>query len=190
MEDEMVEGMSHAGMEGIEGIHIMADGTVTLENGEILEDATVTENGKIQLGSGEIVEPIMDLREGGSMEDTGGMMMEDEEGGAMMEDGEGMMEDEGMMESETKIFNITGQNFAFSQTEIRVKQGDRVRINFESGDGFHDWTIDEFSAATAQVNTGEKTFVEFVADKKGTFEYYCSVGQHRQMGMVGNLIVE
>ena len=34
------------------------------------------------------------------------------------------------------------------------------------------------------------TFVEFTVDKTGTFEYYCSVGQHRANGMVGNLIVE
>jgi plastocyanin len=29
-----------------------------------------------------------------------------------------------------------------------------------------------------------------VADKKGTFEYYCSVGQHRALGMKGKLVVE
>ncbi len=35
-----------------------------------------------------------------------------------------------------------------------------------------------------------KTFVEFTADKKGTFEYYCSVGEHRVNGMKGKFIVE
>jgi plastocyanin len=34
------------------------------------------------------------------------------------------------------------------------------------------------------------TFIEFVANKKGKFEYYCSVGEHRAMGMKGNLVVE
>lgn len=89
-----------------------------------------------------------------------------------------------------KIFNITGVNFSFSQPEIRVKKGDKVRIEFTSTDGFHDWVVDEFAAATEKVNTGGSTSVEFVADKVGTFEYYCSVGQHRAMGMVGKLIVE
>jgi uncharacterized cupredoxin-like copper-binding protein len=32
--------------------------------------------------------------------------------------------------------------------------------------------------------------VQFVADKTGTFEFYCSVGNHRQMGMVGTLVVQ
>lgn len=34
------------------------------------------------------------------------------------------------------------------------------------------------------------TSVTFVADTLGTFEYYCSVGNHRAQGMVGNLVVE
>ncbi len=91
---------------------------------------------------------------------------------------------------EIKTFAISGKNFTFSQKEIRVKKGDRVKIDFTSTDGFHDWVIDEFNAATEKVNTGGSTSVEFIADQVGTFEYYCSVGQHRTMGMVGNLVVE
>lgn len=90
----------------------------------------------------------------------------------------------------TKTFNINGVNFSFSQPEIRVKQGDKVKIVFTSADGFHDWTVDEFNAATEQVSTGDTSTVEFVADKPGTFAYYCSVGKHRELGMVGNLVVE
>jgi len=93
-------------------------------------------------------------------------------------------------EAGVKSFDITGQNFEFSAKEIRVKQGDTVRINFSSASGFHDLKIDEFNVATKQLQDGGSDSVEFVADKAGTFEYYCSVGSHRQMGMVGKLIVE
>ncbi|HAZ28548.1 MAG TPA: hypothetical protein DCY48_02100 [Candidatus Magasanikbacteria bacterium] len=86
--------------------------------------------------------------------------------------------------------NIGAKNFEFSQEEIKVKKGDTVKITLTSTQGFHDWKLDEFKAATKQVNTGETATVEFVADKAGTFEYYCSIGSHRQMGMVGKLIVE
>ena len=92
--------------------------------------------------------------------------------------------------SAVKTFNLSARNFAFSQTEIRVKKGDTVKIVLASADGFHDWAVDEFNAKTERVNTGATTEVEFTADKIGSFQYYCSVGQHRQMGMVGNLIVE
>ena len=89
-----------------------------------------------------------------------------------------------------KVFKLTGKNFSFSQSEIRVKKGDRVVINFESTDGFHDWVVDEFNAATSRVNPGTKTSVEFIAGQTGTFEYYCSVSIHRAAGMKGQLIVE
>lgn len=89
-----------------------------------------------------------------------------------------------------KVFNLTGKNFSFSTSEIRVKKGDRVVINFESTDGFHDWVVDEFNAHTERVNPGTKTSVEFIADQTGTFEYYCSVSIHRLAGMKGRLIVE
>jgi len=91
---------------------------------------------------------------------------------------------------EVKVFDVEGVNFAFSQTEVRVKKGDRVRINFTSTDGFHDWVLDEFNAATERISSGGETFVEFTADEAGEFEYYCSVGSHRALGMVGTLIVE
>ena len=85
---------------------------------------------------------------------------------------------------------VLGKNFGFSETEIRVKKGDTVEIQFTNEAGFHDWVIDEFNAKTKQLKAGESETVTFVADKAGTFEYYCSVGSHRQMGMVGKLIVE
>ena len=107
------------------------------------------------------------------------------------EDNDAMAEpDNSAVNPETKTFAIDAVNFAFSETEIRVKKGDKVKIVLKSVSGFHNWTIDEFNAATAMINTGQTASVEFVADKAGTFEYYCAVGNHRQMGMVGRLIVE
>ena len=54
----------------------------------------------------------------------------------------------------------------------------------------HDWVLDEFNAKTKVIQGGQTDTVEFTASKAGTFEYYCSVGQHRQMGMVGKFIVQ
>lgn len=44
------------------GIHIMADGTIMLGNGEEVEDATITDDDMIELADGTILEPEMDLR--------------------------------------------------------------------------------------------------------------------------------
>ena len=73
---------------------------------------------------------------------------------------------------------------------LTVKEGDKVRVEFTSSEGFHDWKIDEFNAATAKIMAGNSSSVEFVVDKKGTFKYYCSVGKHRANGMEGTFIVE
>ena len=92
--------------------------------------------------------------------------------------------------ADTKVFSVSGTNFTFDVKEIRVKKGDMVTINFESASGVHNWVIDEFDAFTRQVTPGTPASVTFVADTVGTFEYYCSVGNHRALGMVGRLIVE
>ncbi|PJA47411.1 hypothetical protein CO172_01470 [Candidatus Uhrbacteria bacterium CG_4_9_14_3_um_filter_36_7] len=91
---------------------------------------------------------------------------------------------------QVKIIQITGTNFVFSPNEIRIKKGDQVRIIFTSNEGFHDWVIDVFNAATERVQSGQTTEIVFIADRAGSFEYYCSVGNHRAQGMVGTLIVE
>jgi plastocyanin len=114
-------------------------------------------------------------------------VMEDDHGGdAMMEEGDAMMDDGG----EVKIFNLDSSNFKFSVTEIKVKKGDTVKITLTNSQGFHNWVVDEFDASTKQIKTGETDTIEFVADATGIFEYYCSVGNHRQLGMVGTFIVE
>jgi len=89
-----------------------------------------------------------------------------------------------------KTFNVTGKPFSFTPSEIKVKKGDTVKIVFKNEQGSHDWVIDEFNARTKVLSSGQAETIQFVADKTGTFEYYCSVGTHRQMGMKGKLIVE
>src|SRR3989344_4573926 len=97
--------------------------------------------------------------------------------------------------SDVKVFVVDSSHLRFyidgvENPDIKVKEGDKVRIEFTSSEGFHDWVVDEFGAKTEKVSAGGSSSVEFVADKKGTFEYYCSVGQHRANGMFGKFIVE
>lgn len=89
-----------------------------------------------------------------------------------------------------KTFTITGSNFAFDVKEIKVNKGDTVKIIFQNSGGMHDWVLDEFNVRTPRLEGGQSAEVTFVANKTGTFEYYCSVGTHRAMGMKGMLIVQ
>lgn len=120
-------------------------------------------------------------------EDLPDVKIDEEKSAKMEKEGESETMDEA---DEADIFNLEASSFKFNVKEIRVKQGTQVKIVLTNKQGFHDFVIDEFNARTKQLSEGQKETIEFTADKKGTFEYYCSVGQHRQNGMVGKLIVE
>ncbi|MEK7622082.1 MAG: cupredoxin domain-containing protein [Patescibacteria group bacterium] len=90
----------------------------------------------------------------------------------------------------TKEFTVVGTDFSFDLKTLAVNQGDTVKITFKNTKGFHDWKIDEFNAATKQLTADQSETIQFVADKAGSFEYYCSVGSHRAMGMKGTLTVK
>lgn len=88
-----------------------------------------------------------------------------------------------------KEFTVTGKNFSFSPATLTVKKGDLVKITFENTQGFHNFVINEFNVVTSQKQSPNTQTVEFTVDKIGSFEYYCSVGEHRAMGMKGMLVV-
>ena len=92
--------------------------------------------------------------------------------------------------AKTVSFTINGGNFYFKPNVMKVKLGDTVNITFTNDEGMHDFKIDEFAVATDRIGSGVSTTASFVANKKGTFQYYCSVGQHRANGMWGTLTVE
>lgn len=89
-----------------------------------------------------------------------------------------------------KVFTINGSNFKFEPNMISVGKGDKVKIVFKNTGGFHDLVIDELGVKTKQIGANSEDLVEFTADKVGSFEFYCSVGNHRAMGMKGTLVVQ
>lgn len=91
--------------------------------------------------------------------------------------------------SEAREIIVSGSNFKFSPAALSVKNGEKIKIIFKNEGGYHDFTINEFNVATKKINGGEEDAVEFIADKAGQFEYYCSIGNHRAMGMRGTLVV-
>jgi|GEM_PF-230922 Heme/copper-type cytochrome/quinol oxidases, subunit 2 len=86
-----------------------------------------------------------------------------------------------------KAITIKASNFEFDQPEIRVKQGDKVKITLNNAEGFHGFAIPDFNVDIKE-NNGT---AEFTADKAGEHEFQCSVvcgAGHSKM--VGKLIVE
>ena len=92
--------------------------------------------------------------------------------------------------SKVDTFTISAANFSFSPKNLTVNKGDTVKIVFQNNEGTHDWVIDEFNARTPRIGGGQTATIQFVANKTGSFQYYCSVGSHRALGMWGTLTVK
>jgi heme/copper-type cytochrome/quinol oxidase subunit 2 len=89
-----------------------------------------------------------------------------------------------------KVVEVVGGSFYFKPNEIVVKKGEKVKIVLNSADMMHDFVVDELAIKSSIVKSGETGEVEFIATEAGEYEFYCSVGNHKAMGMVGTLIVE
>ena len=81
-----------------------------------------------------------------------------------------------MVENQLKRRNITRENVLKAFLKI-------AREEFVPNE------LKKFSYEDRPLHIGEEQTITFVADKTGGFEFYCSVGNHRAMGMVGTLIV-
>ncbi|MGH7203402.1 MAG: cupredoxin domain-containing protein [Candidatus Levyibacteriota bacterium] len=93
-------------------------------------------------------------------------------------------------DSSVKQFTVEGKNFSMTPNTLSVNKGDKVEITFKNTGGMHDFVLDEFNAKTKVLQDGQEATVSFTADKAGSFQYYCSVGNHRAMGMFGTLTVK
>ncbi len=94
-----------------------------------------------------------------------------------------------MMETEVRTITIEAGAFYYKPSSITVKKGEKVKVVLNSKDMMHNFVVDELGITAPITKGGETSTFEFTADKAGTFEYYCSVGQHRKNGQVGTLVV-
>ena len=76
--------------------------------------------------------------------------------------------------SEVKSFSMTAKQFEFTPSTITVNEGDTVRLNITSTDVTHGFALPEFGVNKV-LPPNSQTTVEFVASKKGTFGFFCSV---------------
>lgn len=122
--------------------------------------------------------------------------MEGEEGTSVTEEDAEVSEsdaplmEESLDEAPVREIALEAGSFYYAPNEIRVKAGERVRVTMTSKDMMHDFNIDELGVKVPVTQAGNSATVEFFVDTPGTYEYYCSVGNHRQMGQKGMLIVE
>jgi len=99
-----------------------------------------------------------------------------------------------------KEFAVSARKYAFKvdgsgQPEIRVHEGDLVRITFSSEDIPHSFTLiedgDQHYRIMKRAEPGKPVTFDFVADKPGNFQFQCTLrADDRCKEMVGTLVVE
>ena len=71
-------------------------------------------------------------------------------------------------------FSVTAKRYRFEPARIEVFQGDVVRIDLQTEDIAHSWTVDEYRIEK-RVSPGHQVTFEFRADKNGSFPFYCNL---------------
>jgi len=92
---------------------------------------------------------------------------------------------------ETKEITIDSYKWGFTQSPVNINKGDKVRVRVTSSSGIHGIAIPDFGVATSRISPGQEQVVEFVADKSGSFDYFCNVpcgSGHRSMR--GQIVVD
>lgn len=104
---------------------------------------------------------------------------------------------DGLMEVDAELstlsLDIAMSNYEFSTNTINAKPGDTVEIFLVTNEGNHDFVIDELGVNSGVLSVDETSIVRFTIPDSATgqtYEFYCSVGNHRTLGMVGTLVVK
>ncbi len=99
-------------------------------------------------------------------------------------------QNEVQLTGQTKEIEITARNWEFVPETIEVNLGDRVELHIESVEGTHGFMLSEFGI-NERLEPYQDVHVDFIADKRGTFSFSCSVPCGSGHGrMTGQLIVK
>jgi len=97
----------------------------------------------------------------------------------------------GQVQSETKEIQVTASEYFFLPSTIKVDKGDTLTLTLRNaGKMSHNLVFEALGIATKTVQKGQSDTIEFTASEAGTFSFYCSIGNHRDLGMEGSLEVK
>jgi cytochrome c oxidase subunit 2 len=92
---------------------------------------------------------------------------------------------------QVKELRLEAYKFGFRVlNDVVINKGDHVKITVTSTDGTHGLALPDFNVNISPINQGETKSAEFIADKSGTFTYFCNVPcGPGHSSMVGTLVV-
>jgi len=80
----------------------------------------------------------------------------------------------GKVEDGVRVIEVTASRYKFVPDPIVVKLGEKVRLVVKTSDVAHGLNLAEFKINLG-IEPGETETAEFVADKEGSFSFFCSV---------------
>ena len=93
-------------------------------------------------------------------------------------------------EASIRSFKMTAKKWEFDPETITVEEGDTVRLSVTSIDVDHGIAIPQFGVSE-KLEAGKTVDFEFVADKKGSFTFFCNVSCGAgHSSMKGTLVVQ
>lgn len=137
-------------------------------------------------GQSKLQQPEMaEAMEQGTMEEESSETMEEK-----MAEAEATGSGDVMM-AESQAIEASAFEFSYELSVETIKAGEPVKLTLtNTGKMPHDLQFDDFDFGTKIVQPGESETIEFTIDEAGEYAYYCSVGNHRALGMEGVLTVE
>lgn len=88
----------------------------------------------------------------------------------------------------TKEVKVSLAKLRFSPSTVTIKAGEKVKLTLSS-DVSHTYTIDSLGINFV-INGGQTQSFDLRVEKPGTYDVYCAIPGHREVGMVGKLVVE
>ncbi|MBP9758485.1 S-layer homology domain-containing protein [Candidatus Dojkabacteria bacterium] len=86
-------------------------------------------------------------------------------------------------------YTLTLDNYSFKPQVIIARPGQKLNIKLYSEYGFHNFVLEELGIHSENISTGESDQVEVIIPidtvQNKTYEFYCSIGDHKAKGMIG-----
>jgi len=191
--------MSHSGMPGMDGIHIMPNGRVMTGTGMWLSDAEVTSGGVIVLGSREEIQPILDMRAGDGIRRTANSMVVNENFDNLPLGCSKVSEEKNItVKAGTEVAKeFPGTMFTYDVRSFEdVEPCTRLTVTFENKDSVrhqfmvHDLPPDTYPMGMFNIEVtgpGKETGTFITPPEEKTLTVHCGVPEHEAKGMLAQI---
>lgn len=86
---------------------------------------------------------------------------------------------------------IEMDEYSYSPALIQIESGETIQVKLTNkGNMLHNFVIDELNVDSGLLSSGKEKTITITGGSAGSYPFYCSVGNHRQLGMEGNFIVK